>query len=68
MYQDPVSKEILKTWDNPWTGETVNVIQIENDPVNQWPFHEKGRDGRPLELPFEVIGKQWWLTSTIPLF
>jgi hypothetical protein len=68
LYQDPKTGEILETWDNPWTGETVEVIQVENDPVNQYPTFETGRDGNPLTLPFQVWGDRWWLTSTIPLF
>ena len=68
LYQDPVTGEILDTWENPWTGETVNVIQIENDPVNQRPMFATGRDGKPFTMPFQIIGDQWWLTSTIPLF
>lgn len=68
LYQDPVTGELLETWDNPWTGETVNVIQIENDPVNQRPMFASNPDGKDLEMPFNVVGDQWWLTSTIPLF
>jgi hypothetical protein len=68
LYQDPETGEILETWENPWTGETVDVIQIENDPVNQRPMFATGRDGEPLTLPIEVSGDQWWMTSTIPLF
>jgi len=68
LYLDPVTGEILQTWENPWTGETVDVIQIENDPVNQRPMFTTGRDGQPLTMPFQSIGDQWWMTSTIPLF
>jgi len=68
LYLDPQTGEILDTWENPWTGESVAVIQIENDPVNQPPAFATGRDGNPFSLPFSVVGDQWWLTSTIPLF
>lgn len=34
LYLDPETNEILRTWDNPWTGETVDVLQVHNDPVN----------------------------------
>lgn len=34
LYLDPGTNEVLKTWDNPWTGETVEVMQVNNDPVN----------------------------------
>ncbi|MBH0114236.1 DUF1838 family protein [Novosphingobium sp. YJ-S2-02] len=34
FYRDPVTREILKTWENPYSGETVNVVPIANDPFN----------------------------------
>ncbi len=34
FYRDPVTKEILKTWQNPYTNETVKVVPIANDPFN----------------------------------
>lgn len=35
FYLDPVTNEVLKTWKNPMTGKTVEVIPILNDPVNR---------------------------------
>ena len=67
LYQDPVTGEVLRKWKNPWTGNTVDVIQVTNDPVNQ-SYGLTGRDGRPFALPFSTQGNQWWLTSTVPLF
>ncbi len=32
-YLDPNSNEILHQWENPWTGETVTVIHVANNPV-----------------------------------
>ena len=34
LYLDPVTGEVLDTWENPWTGETVTVVHVANDPVN----------------------------------
>ncbi|MFI6386722.1 DUF1838 family protein [Nonomuraea sp. NPDC050547] len=34
-YLDPKSREILQTWDNPFTGQEVEVQHVFNDPVNQ---------------------------------
>lgn len=34
LYLDPETKEVLRTWTNPWTDEEVNVIHVANDPVN----------------------------------
>ncbi len=67
LYLDPKTGEILRRWNNPWTGKTVDVIHVSNDPVNQvWTM--KGRDGRPLSLPFVIQGEQWSLNMTVPLF
>jgi hypothetical protein len=67
LYLDPESGEILREWQNPWTGQAVKVVHVANDPVNQR-LSGTGRDGEPFSLPFVVQGNQWWLTSTIPLF
>ncbi|MEZ5566326.1 MAG: DUF1838 family protein [Gammaproteobacteria bacterium] len=67
LYEDPVTGEVLQTWTNPWTGKTVDVIQIANDPVNG-NYGLKGRDGKPVNLPFGSSGNQWWLTLAVPLF
>ncbi|MER6948585.1 DUF1838 family protein [Nonomuraea sp. NPDC000554] len=34
-YLDPRTREIIDTWDNPITGESVEVQHVFNDPVNQ---------------------------------
>ena len=34
FYQDPVTGELMDEWKNPWTGETVEVLHVANDPVN----------------------------------
>ncbi len=57
----------LKTWNNPWTGKTLEVMQVVNDPVNG-SYSVVGRDDSPVNLPFEVIGKQWWLSMPVPLY
>lgn len=67
LYLDPKTGEVLRNWENPWTGKTVEVIHVSNDPVNQT-YRAEGRGGRPFVLPFQIEGKQWWLTSTVPLF
>jgi hypothetical protein len=35
-YLDPISEEKLSTWKNPYTNETVNVVHVSNDPVNNY--------------------------------
>ena len=67
LYKDPNTGEVLRSWQNPWTGKTVKVLHIANDPVNQR-IGATDRAGRPFELPLVESGAQWWLTSTVPLF
>jgi hypothetical protein len=67
MYKDPSSGEILKTWENPWTGATVDVLQVANDPVNFTSYYV-GRDGKPPSWDGTNLDGRWWSTSTIPLF
>lgn len=66
FYLDPKTNEIVRTWQNPWTGETVDVMHINNDPVNSRPsfaYDEQGkptstgrmrRQGKWLFMPFEA--------------
>lgn len=68
LYLDPKTNEVVKTWVNPWTGKTVDVLHIDNDPVNQPPMFPIGRDGKPMTWPADTVGDNWWLTLTIPLF
>jgi hypothetical protein len=68
VYLDVQTGEVLDTWENPFTGETVEVVHVENDPVNQPPIHAIAWGGRPLALPFSSRGNHWWMTLTFPLF
>lgn len=47
---DPKTGEVLSQWENPYTGETVEVMQIHNDPVNGRPNFATGADGKPMTL------------------
>lgn len=35
LYLDPATRQVLDTWDNPFTGRAVEVRHVFNDPVNQ---------------------------------
>jgi len=67
LYRDKETGEVLKTWDNPWTGETVDVLQVANDPVNFKAF-ETDREGSPSIWGGEIMANQWWYRSTFPLW
>lgn len=68
FYTDAATGELLRTWTNPWTGATVNVLQTANDPVNQRPQFAYGTDGKPAKWTGTTSGKTWWNTITVPLF
>jgi hypothetical protein len=68
LYVDPATGELLKEWKNPWTGQTVKVLQTANDPVNQRPVFPIGADGKPATWPGTTNGNVWWNTITVPLF
>lgn len=67
LYKDPKTGKVLSTWDNPWTGETVDVLHVANDPVN-FSMYETGRDGKPITWGGEIMDGQWWQRTTVPLF
>ena len=67
LYKDPATGEVLSTWDNPWTGETVDVLHVANDPVN-FSAGKTGRDGQPIKFTGTILGDRWWNTATVPLF
>jgi hypothetical protein len=67
IYTDVATGQPLAKWNNPWTGETVDVLHVANDPVNG-DFLPKNRDGSPYKWNGKDIGGKWFLTSTAPLF
>ncbi|QFU77808.1 DUF1838 domain-containing protein [Halioglobus maricola] len=68
LYLDPKSGELMDSWENPWTGETLDVIHVANDPVNQRPSFGYGRDGKVAKLPIRKVGDYWQMNAEIPLF
>jgi hypothetical protein len=67
LYIDPQTNQVLSKWTNPWTNEVVDVLHVANDPVNG-DFATVGRNGQPTRWGANVIGDQWHLVSTVPLF
>lgn len=69
FYEDPASGQIVDEWRNPWSGETVKVLHVANDPVNfRAPIFPVLADGKPYRTDIEVMGDHWWGTTTVPLF
>ena len=67
IYRDPETGAALATWDNPWTGETVPVLHVANDPVN-FVSYEKDRSGEPARWTGFVTEGKWRQSTTVPLF
>ncbi|WOE75374.1 DUF1838 family protein [Alterisphingorhabdus coralli] len=69
FYVDPETNEILRTWDNPWTGETTNVMHVANDPVNSRASYPYSADGKPYALPNFRQQDDWlFMPFEAPLF
>lgn len=46
FYLDPVTDQLLRTWKNPFTGEEVEIVHVQNDPVNmREPGYARNPDG-----------------------
>lgn len=65
FYLDPRSREILEKWDNPVTEESVDVLHIWNDPVNQKWLVEGPRG--PFRIPMTVLGDKICFNMDVPL-
>lgn len=68
LYLDPKTNEVVRKWANPWTGETVDVMQIANDPVNQRPQFAVGADGTPFKFTGRREGRWIFAPFEAPLF
>lgn len=66
---DPKTGEVVNEWENPYTGKTVKVMQIHNDPVNGRPNYAKGADGKPFKLDsLREAGPYVFMPFEVPLF
>lgn len=72
LYTDPGTGQPLDTWNNPWTGQTVDVLHVLNDPVNWPPNFARDENGkataRMSRFGGEVRGDTWWTSAPIPLY
>ena len=68
LYLDPQTGEILRTFDNPWTGEANEVIHVANDPVNQRPGFGINADGSEKAFTYRDVNGQYLINYEIPLF
>jgi hypothetical protein len=68
FYLDPKTGQVLRQWANPWSGETVEVMHINNDPVNSRPNFPIQADGKPTTFNGRREGKWIFLPFEAPLF
>ena len=68
LYLNPKTRKILRKWKNPYTGETVKVIHVANDPVNARPNYGYDRNGKLTKPPLRRVGDWWQMSYEIPLF
>ena len=69
LYLDPVTGEVVRNWKNPWTGETVEVVHVANDPVNSRPSFATNADGSPFtNANLRREGRWFFMPAEIPLF
>jgi hypothetical protein len=69
VYLDPATSEVIDSWQNPWTGRTVEVIHVANDPVNmRAPTFERRADGTPHTVSLRRYDDTLVSSAEIPLF
>ena len=68
FYTDVKTGQVLRTFDNPYTGKTVDVMQVANDPVNSRPSFAMTDDGKPVTMNLQRSGDLALLAMEAPLF
>lgn len=68
LYLDPKTGEVLRRWENPYTGKTVEVMHIANDPVNSRPSFPKGPDGKRYAISLTRMGDMLLMGFEAPLY
>jgi hypothetical protein len=68
FYLDPKTGQVLRQWANPWTGETVEVMHVHNDPVNSRPNFPVDAEGKPASVNLKREGKFLFMPLEAPLF
>jgi len=68
-YLDPKTGEVLDQWANPWSGKTVEVMHVTNDPVNaREPTFALDRAGNPYQVELRQYEDMLVQSIEIPLF
>ncbi|MDG1707768.1 MAG: DUF1838 family protein [Emcibacteraceae bacterium] len=69
LYIDPKTGKAMDKWHNPYLQRDVDVMHVENDPVNQRPSFPYDAEGKPAARWYgKEIGDSWFMNLTVPLF
>ncbi len=68
LYMDPQTKQVLKTWKNPWSGKDAEVMHIANDPVNSRPTFANANGPTPFKISGQFKEGMFFMTTEVPLF
>lgn len=69
FYTDPGTGAVIRTWANPWTGKTVDVVHVANDPVNmRSPQFPLGKDGKAFTLDARIQNGRVFMPIVVPLW
>lgn len=66
VVRDPASGAVLDHWDNPFTGERVEVVHVANDHVNARYF-ERDAQGVAFAPPIVRSGPFWQMPQVLPI-
>ena len=67
LHMDPKTKQVLRTWQNPFTGKEVEVLHIADDPVNQPAIFAK-TPGRKYKFSGRINDGYFFQLFEVPLF
>lgn len=67
LYLDPKTGEVLRSWTNPFTNETVEVLHVANDPVNNF-MAMSARGGGAYQFPGKIAGPVMKMAIEVPLW
>jgi hypothetical protein len=69
LYLDPTNNQVLRKWQNPWTGEEVEVVHVANDPVNMRnPTYAYDANGKGHQFRANFVKDKVWASGEAPLW
>lgn len=68
LYLDPKTGDLINSWENPWTGQTNEVIHVANDPVNGRPNFPLDKDGNENKFSATFADGSYFMPFEVPLY